>query len=75
MDYNFSYTSAIAQKVGIEANDDTQSFTDGIYNNSLQWKNSSNVWKNWTSSDVTNGDNNTLGWTSTYTSNRATFNN
>lgn len=67
----FDYTD-----IGIETNNTDSSFTNGISSTTLQMYSIYNdCWPNWTNNGVTNRDNNTLGWHSTYSASSIRINN
>lgn len=73
MTFTMPFTSSFSTRCWIETNVSNGAFTSGIQEASLQYKDASEVWHNWTSAVKT--DTNSLGFTSAYTSstNRITF--
>lgn len=65
MSFSFSYASSPEINVGIESNDNQNYFLSGTYDDTLEYKDSSNNWHLWPS--AVNGDSNSLGWSSTFT--------
>lgn len=74
-----SFTTAIAHQVGIESNDNSNSFVSGTYASALEYRNTSGSWVLWNNTSIYDGTNQAgkdMGWSLAYssTNNRLTFN-
>jgi hypothetical protein len=67
-----AYTTAVQQMVGIESNDNSNSFKSGTYASAMQFRNTSGTWGKWnqvSGTTIRNGTNDAgtaMGWSLSY---------